>query len=264
MSEIDFVGEAKRIALAAQNAGISLRALGAVAFRLQCPNYVETHIKMGRELTDVDFAAYTKDEDKIEKFFTQNLHFDGQQHHAALTPGLFNGRHIYEDPQSGLHIDVFFDELNMCHIVNFRNRLSIDPITIALADLALEKLQIVTLNEKDVKDMLMLFAVYPIGDSDNGAINGKYISDILSKDWGFYYTTTTNLGKIRKGLPRYAEFFSEADRKTIEERITDLEKRIAAAPKSLKWKSRAVIGPKMQWYNDVEEVERADHLTDLE
>ena len=41
------------------------------------------------------------------------------------------------------------------------------------------------------------------------------------------------------------------------------EKMIAATPKSIKWKTRAIVGPKMQWYNDVEEVERADHLKDI-
>ncbi|MBF8285613.1 MAG: putative succinate dehydrogenase/fumarate reductase related rane subunit [Anaerolineales bacterium] len=43
-------------------------------------------------------------------------------------------------------------------MVKFQNRLHVDSPTIPLAELALEKLQIVHLNEKDVKDMLMLFA----------------------------------------------------------------------------------------------------------
>jgi hypothetical protein len=68
--------------------------------------------------------------------------------------------------------------------------------------MTLEKLQIVTLNEKDVKDMLMLFAAHPVGDTDKETINGAFIADIMCKDWGFYYTTTVNLGKIRKGIER--------------------------------------------------------------
>lgn len=49
-------------------------------------------------------------------------------------------------------------------MVKFQNRLHVDSPTIPLAELALEKLQIVRLNEKDVKDMLMLFAAHPVGD----------------------------------------------------------------------------------------------------
>jgi hypothetical protein len=149
------------------------------------------------------------------------------------------------------------------HVVKFQNWLHVDSPTIPLAELALEKLQIVHLNEKDVKDMLMLFAAHPAGDHDGETINGKYIADLLSKDWGFYYTTTLNLDKIRNGLPRYQPLFKPQDISYIQERITTLLGLIEQAPKSLMWKARAAIGTKMQWYNDVEEVERADHLNGI-
>jgi hypothetical protein len=86
----------------------------------------------------------------------------------------------------------------------------------------------------------------------------------MSKDWGFYYTTTMNLGKIRKGLERYKDLFTAQDNHNIQERITHLEQMIEKAPKSLGWKARAAIGTRVQWYNDVEEVERAEHLQHLD
>jgi len=263
MAEIDFVEEAKKIAAAAEEAGIMLRALGATAFRLHCPDQVDVHVAMERTLSDIDFAAYGKDEEKIEKFFENGLHFRSERRQAALTPGLFVGRHIYESPATGLHVDIFLDQLNMCHVVKFDNRLHVDSPTIPLAELTLEKLQIVHLNEKDVKDMLVLFAAHPVGDHDGETINGKFIANIMSKDWGFYYTSTVNLGKIRNGLSRYQHLFKPQDVNHIQERITTLLGMIEETPKSLKWKTRAAIGTRMQWYNDVEEVERADHLSDI-
>jgi hypothetical protein len=110
----------------------------------------------------------------------------------------------------------------------------------------------------------MLFASHPVGEIEQETINGKYIADIMSKDWGFYYTTTMNLGKIRKGLERYKDLFSAQDNQNIQDRITRLEQMIESTPKSLKWKARAAIGPRVQWYNDVEEVERAEHLQNLD
>ena len=263
MAEINFVEEAQKIAKTAQASGLTLRVLGATAFRLHCPNHVKVHIAMQRTLSDIDFAAYGKDEEQIEKFFENGLHFQSERRKAALTPGLFVGRHIYEDPHSGLHVDIFLDRLNMCHVVNFHNRLHVDSPTIPLAELTLEKVQIVTLNEKDIKDMLMLLAAHPVGDHDGETINGKYIAELLSKDWGFYYTTSLNLEKIRNGLPRYQHLFEPDDVTHIQEGITTLLGMIEGAPKSLKWKARAAIGPRVQWYNDVEEVERADHLSDI-
>jgi hypothetical protein len=262
MQQSEFVDEAKRIVARAEEAGVTLRVLGATAFRIHCPQYVDIHIAMGREITDIDFASYSKQDKLVEQFFTKD-NFTSDRKHAALTPGLFVGRHIYENPETGLHVDIFEDQLNMCHIVSFNNRLQQDSPTIPLAELTLEKVQIVTLNEKDIRDMLMLFAAHPVGDHDHETINGKYIAEVMSKDWGFYYTTTRNLEKIRSGIERYTHLFSTQDVQNISSRITDLSQMIDKAPKSLKWKARAAIGPRIQWYNDVEEVERADHLSDI-
>jgi hypothetical protein len=257
-----FTAEATRIAEEANKVGINLRVLGATAFRIHCPGYEDVHIAMGRDLSDIDFVGYSKEERKMEEFLAGVLHLHNRQQ-AALTPGLFAGRHIYINQETGLHVDVFIDKLDMCHVIDFRNRLQVDSPTIPLAELVLEKMQIVTLNEKDVKDMLMLLAVHDVGDNDNDTINGKYIADLLSKDWGFYYTTTLSLEKVRNGIERYKDVLKPGDAERVAGRIGKLSAMIEAAPKSLKWKARAAIGSKVQWYNDVEEVDRADHLADL-
>jgi hypothetical protein len=257
--EIDFVNEAISIVEKAQKQGLTLRVLGSTAFRIHCPDHVHIHISMGRDLTDIDFAAYSKEGERIEKFLSQDQ-FQSDRQKASLTPGLFAGRHIYENPSTGLHVDIFEDELNMCHLVNFRNRLHLDSPTLTLADLSLEKFQIVRINEKDIRDMLMLFASHPVGDTEQETINGKYIAGILSRDWGFYHTTTMNLVKIRSGLDRYKDLFTAQDMQNINDRITTLEQMIDKTPKSLSWKARSAIGTRVQWYNDVEEVDRAEHL----
>jgi hypothetical protein len=73
-----------------------------------------------------------------------------------------------------------------------------------------------------------------------------------------------NLGKIRKGLDRYHDLFTAKDNENILERISHLERMIESTPKSLVWKARAAVGTRVQWYNDVEEVERAEHLNNLD
>ena len=257
------VAEAERLALAGRAAGVTLSVLGATAFRIHCPEYVELHRAMGREISDIDFAAYSKQDREIEHFFLNGLETPFRAVRAALTPELFAHRRIYEQPETGTHVDIFLDELAMCHTIPFRGRLELDAPTLPLAELTLEKLQIVTLNEKDIKDMLILLAAHPVGDHDRETINGQYIAQLLSGDWGFYYTCTVNLGKIRAGLERYRQLFSADDARNILERIEQLTAMIEQAPKSLKWKMRAKVGPKVKWYNDVDDVERAEHLQDL-
>ncbi len=256
----NFVGEALGIVERAQAKGVFLRILGSTAFRIHSPEYVSVHEAMNRPLTDVDFAAYSKQDREIEAALTAEGY---KMVVAALTPELFAFRRIFNHPTNGIHIDVFLDELSFCHKIPFRNRLDVDSPTIPLAELVLEKTQIVTLNQKDIKDMLILLAAHPVGDNDKETINGKHIANLLSKDWGLYYTTTLSLDKIRKGLEQYRQPFSDQDARNILSRIDTLSKMIEEAPKSLAWKTRAKIGPRVKWYNDVDEVERADHLTDL-
>src|SRR5512142_547434 len=250
-----FVSEALGIVERAQAKGVFLRILGSTAFRIHSPEYISIHEAMNRPLTDVDFAAYSKQDREIEAALTAEGY---KMVVAAVTPELFAFRRIFNHPSNGIHIDVFLDELNFCHKIPFRDRLQVDSPTIPLAELVLEKTQIVTLNQKDIKDMLILLAAHPVGDNDNETINGKHIAGMLSKDWGLYYTTTLSLDKIRKGLEVYREPFSDQDVENIKARIDALSKMIEEAPKSLGWKTRARIGPKMKWYNDVDEVERAD------
>ena len=255
-----FVDQALGIVERAQTRGVYLRILGSTAFRIHSPDYVAVHKAMDRPLTDIDFMAYSKQDREMEAALI------GEGYKlvvAALTPELFATRRIFNHPTNGIHIDVFLDELSMCHKIPFRNRLEVDSPTIPLAELVLEKTQIVHLNEKDIKDMLILLAAHPVADHDRDTINGKYIAGLLSKDWGFYYTTKLNLSRIRKGLEVYRQPFSEQDVQHIIERLDLLEQMIEEAPKSIGWKARAAVGPKVKWYNDVDEVERAEHLEDL-
>jgi len=257
----EFERQALDIVRAAEKSGIHLRLLGAVAFRIHCPAHRDLQLAMQRVLTDIDFAAYYKQEKAIDKFFMKELGYESQQ--AALTPGLMVGRKIYDDPGGTRpHIDVFFDKLNMCHVVSWeKGRLEIDSVTISLADLMLEKLQIVHINEKDVKDVMMLLREHEVGDHDHEVVNIDYISKLMSKDWGFYHTSTTNLRKIKSLLGEY-DALSAEDRDVISVRIDEMLAMIEKEPKSVGWKLRAKIGTKKQWYNDVEEVERAEHLID--
>lgn len=255
-----FVGEALGLVERAQAKGVYLRILGSTAFRIHSPEYVSAHEAMNRPLTDIDFAGYSKQDRAMEAFLQEEGY---KLVVAAVTPEIFALRRIFNHPNNGIHIDVFLDELNFCHKLPFRDRLEADSPTIPLAELVLEKTQIVTLNQKDIKDMLILLAAHPIGDNDKETINGKHIAGLLSKDWGLYYTTTLSLDKIRKGLETYRQSFSDQDVENIRARIDQISRMIEEAPKTMGWKVRARVGPKVKWYNDVDEVERAEHLAEL-
>jgi hypothetical protein len=158
----------------------------------------------------------------------------------------------FHSPSNGPDIDVFLDELRMSHTLVFKDRLKLDLPTIPLVDLLLEKMQIVQINEKDIKDTILLLREHAVGNGESETIDSQHLSKLLSNDWGFYYTVTTNLKKVTEFLPVYTAL-SEDDRKDVSSKVSALIEKIESAPKSAKWKMRATVGTKKKWYEDVEE-----------
>jgi hypothetical protein len=241
-----FIEEAIRIQREAENEGIQLRLLGSLAFRLQCPKNAAHFEALDRRITDIDFAASTRNRDELITFFRQQGYVVDEN--TLYLGGGF--RYIFEHPRDKTHIDIFFDRLEMCHTVTFQDRLGIDDRTISLADLLLEKMQIVEISRKDFKDTAILLLEHDVGQDDR-AIDMKYICRIMSHDWGFFHTFSTNLGKLRTVVGQF-DTFDEREKEIIRRRIDAILEGINNSEKSLKWKARAKIGTRIRWYRQVD------------
>lgn len=252
--EREFLAERSRLLEAMdrpENRGLSLRLIGALAFRTHCPEYGRIQDALGRVFTDIDFVAYSRDFKAVIQFLTEA----GYEEDKMVTRLFGEGRLIFHDPHFGRHIDVFLDKLDFCHPLPFVGRLEADRPTMPLAELLLEKMQIVRINEKDLIDTIMLLREHPIGDGDDQTINARVICNFTSEDWGWWRTLTGNLDAVLEVLNRYAQLGPE-DIRIVTERVGQLRARIDAAPKSRKWKMRAAVGERVRWYKDVEELLR--------
>ncbi len=244
----EFVGEAVKIVEGAQEQGIVLRLMGALAVSYHCPQYGHIHERMERTPTDIDFASYSKFKSKLTTFL-QSLGYMTDTRMMSFPSYAEGKRYIYHGKTQ---VDVFFDELRMCHTIDWSRRLEVDNPTIPLADIVLEKLQIVEINPKDIKDLILLFLEHDVGDTDKETINGKYIAELFSKDWGFYHTSTTNLNKTKALMGEYIKL-SEDEARTVRERVDRLLLTIENQPKSMGWKMRSRVGTKQKWYTEVSE-----------
>ena len=247
-----FVEEAFRIIEKGKEKGIVFRLLGSIAVKHHSPKYRYLYDEMKRPLTDIDLMTYGKFREGMRKFF-KDLGYE------TINPRFFalygKKRQIYWSDEKKWQVDIFFDELDMCHRVDFRNRLELDDPTITLTDILLEKMQIVKINPKDIKDTIIMLLEHDVGDNEEETLNIKYISMLLSKDWGYYYTVTTNLKKVKDYIGEFSSLTDE-NRKVVSDRIDKILEKIENEPKSLKWKIRAKVGTKKKWYKEVEEVER--------
>lgn len=244
-----FENELKRIIKASNDAGIILRVIGSLAFQSHCPKFGYLQAAMGRAYTDIDFAAYRKQTKEIQELMAA-LGYRENREVFIVSEG---ERAIFDKPEVGLHVDVFYEKLDFCHIIRWEGRLEVDDPSIPLAEMLLEKMQIVQINEKDVIDTIMLLLEHPLGGIDNETINIKRVAGLCGSDWGLWRTTTMNLEKVRVLAQGYEQLTAEQKAK-IDTQVKTALARLDQEPKSLAWRLRARVGDRVKWYKDVDEV----------
>lgn len=269
-----FIEEGVRIVNEAEKRGYIIRILGGLAIRLHSKDHEKFAINIGRiggaefkgqEYSDIDFISYDKYRKKLTKFFTEELNYIKRRATLSTAASI---RQIYFHPQGWFYIDVFYDKLVVAnHPIDFRGRLELDKPTVPVTELLLEKIQIwEAFSEKDLKDILILLRSHDISERDEREkINGKYIARILSNDWGFWYTATTNLKKTRMIIDKLNKYqnevnidpskITEEDINIINSRIDKLLEMINEEPKTFGWRMRAKIGTRKRWYQPVERPE---------
>ncbi|HJZ47718.1 MAG TPA: hypothetical protein VKE41_11155 [Roseiflexaceae bacterium] len=240
--------EARRIVTAAQARGVLLRLLGGLAVRLRSPS--ASHRALARGYPDIDFVTVSRGSRAVEALLTE-LGYEPNKEFNLLNG---SSRLLFYDPERERQIDVFVGQFEMCHRLPIGERLDRDQLTVPLAELLLTKLQIVQLNEKDVRDVCALLLDHPLGEGDGEAINLARIAQLCAEDWGLWKTVTISLQKVQDFCDAYD--LEAASKLTIVERVGILRQALDSTPKSLKWKLRAKLGERVQWYELPEEVQR--------
>jgi hypothetical protein len=216
-----------------------------VAVRLRAP---ELPPALSREYKDLDFAVSKKKAGDADKLLREA----GYEPHITFNAMHARERALFFDDQHGRQVDVFIDSFRMCHQIPLNDRLDGDQPTVPLAELLLTKLQIIELNEKDVRDTVLLLYGHPVDEHDDDAVNAARIASLCAADWGLWRTITANLERCRSHIDDYQ--LDPADRDRISTRFDELLGRIEEEPKSRGWKLRARVGERKRWYELPEEV----------
>ena len=244
-----FENELKRIITASDEAGILLRVIGSLAFQMHCPQFGYLQAAMGRAYTDIDFAAYSKQTKQTQAMMAGLGYVENREVFIASE----GERAIYDKADIGLHVDIFYEKLDFCHAIYWAGRLEVDSPTIPLAELLLEKMQIVQINEKDVIDTIMLLLEHPLGNEDKETINIKLAAALCANDWGLWRTTTMNLDKVKQLAQGYSQLTPE-QKSNVVSQVDKALARLNNEPKSLAWRMRDRVGDRVKWYKDVDEV----------
>jgi hypothetical protein len=247
-NQSELITELHRLVDSAETKGIHLRAIGGLAVRL---HHKGDHPAFMRTYPDLDFVVARKQRREFEAFMTEV----GYSPHKQFN--LLNGAHrqIYFENKTEMKIDIFVGDFEMCHKIPLEDRLTLDPVTIPLAELLLSKAQIVELNRKDLLDMTSLLYYNETGKDDVGKINLAQIAQLCSADWGLYKTTSINLKRV-DDLVDKEETFTKEERDRVLARTGDILRTFEEMPKPLAWQLRDRVGTRVRWYEEVEEVAR--------
>jgi hypothetical protein len=246
----DPLAEALRLIDLARDKHLILRLMGGLAIHARVPTWTA---RIDREGRDIDLATRSKDRWKLRDLLTAEGYAPDKSYNA-----IHGYKQLYfSDPVSGRPVDVLIERMEMCHVVEFGDRLGLDSPTLPLADLLLTKLQIVKINRKDVLDALVLLGEFPLGSGDDATINVPLIARTAGSDWGWWRTIRQNLDRF-DGFVLEALDSGELDvgrplRHDLTEQIATLRNAIDAAPKSIKWRLRDQVGDRVQWYREPEE-----------
>ena len=227
---------------------IPLKLIGGQAVRLLCPLYPHR----ARNDQDMDFVSVSTKKREIMEFLAEQG-FVGDQRFNTL----HGDRQMYfTTADGGTSVDVIMDKLNMCHVLEFKDRIDRMPFTLDVADLLLTKLQIFEFNRKDLHDVVHMLSGYEVRDGDEpGTIGTGRIGKIVGEDWGWWRTVSGNLDKVVElATGEHSDLVPEARKHDPIEQAKQLRAFCDACPKTVRWKLRSKVGERVQWYELPEEV----------
>jgi hypothetical protein len=123
---------------------------------------------------------------------------------------------------------------------------------VPLSELLLTKLQIIEVNEKDIRDTVLLLYGHEVAQHDDDAVNGVRIAALCATDWGLWRSITANLERCRAHVEDYQ--LAEEERARVVARLDELLERIEVEPKSRRCQLRAKLDERKRWYELPEEV----------
>jgi len=240
----DPIDEAGRIAEAARQKKVGLKLLGGAGIHVHSPSAHKAPLK--RKYGDLDYAISKRDRKGVLDLFP-SLGYEANERFNLMQG---DRRLYFFDPANGRQVDVFIDVFKMSHVIDLRGRLDHEGPCASPSDLLLSKLQIYEMNRKDLVDLVALLLDHPVESGwGDEVIDSGYIARVAAGDWGFYRTLQVNTEKLRATLGEL-----DVDRGLVESRLDQVWSAVEAQPKPLKWKLRAQVGDRVQWYELPEEV----------
>jgi hypothetical protein len=223
--------------------GVPMRLLGGLAVYALAPS--ARRPPLARAYRDFDLAVPARRGPAASRVLEANGLVPDRHFNA-----LHGARRMVFTAREGYGVDLLIGTFQMCHALAIEDGFDADATTIAPADLLLTKLQIVSIEPKDLGDAAALVLDLAPG-SGAGTIDVDRFVAPLADDWGFFHTVELNVPKLRAFG---GQTLQGADARIVSQRLGELAAAMNAAPKSMRWRLRSRVGERVVWYETPEEV----------
>ncbi|MGH9463544.1 MAG: nucleotidyltransferase family protein [Vicinamibacteria bacterium] len=226
---------------------VELRLFGGLAIAL-LTRYREVFGEE-RRVRDIDFVANRNDHRRAcEHLLKEGWKPDRSEFHVGISR-----RTSFLSEEHGVRVEIYADPLVFSHRLDFGSRLRVAGFTLSPADLLLTKLQVADLTKPDVLDIVAILSSCGFSRGSEAAalakdIECKRLEEVAGADWGLWYTCRQNVEVVLEWMAQSAGLQAGSAAKAADELLETLEE----APKSWKWRARALIGTRLRWYYEVE------------
>ncbi len=260
--------EARRIIDAGNDRDVVVRLTGGLAVR----HYAIDLDFAERDYSDIDLVGLRRQAGELHDLFAdlgylENLYVaqatgNGQRQFFKPADQLESRAHFAKRGARYLpvvtsippadHIDVFLDAMRMDHVVEMRERLTLNTYAIPPADLFLCKLQIFYLSEKDIHDVVTLCKdVYVDFEDRPGVLDLRHVAETCADDWGLYIDVMSNVDTALERLDQYDLTINDFTR--VRRTLELAQSMMTDEAKSLRWRLRARVGKRLAWRREVED-----------
>jgi hypothetical protein len=234
-------GTAERILAIADSQNVKLRILGGLGIYLKCTDFQTLLDKYREPLSDIDLVCLSKDIESVEKAIV----FLGYKQNTSWKMHFGYQRRIFYTPEE-ITVEIYLDKLYLCQEIDLRSYLDVDSPTLSPTELFLSRIQRVKLAPKDIFDLGVLLTAKDLGIGGPDTIDLGRVASLTAVSWPWWKTIHDNLNLLLSALPPVL------NSELLRSRLLGLSGAIEQAQKSLGWKMRALVGPRIQWYANVE------------
>jgi len=236
------IAEALRLLDRGHESGVPLRLFGSVGVFVRCTNSRNFLLRNKIHPRDIDFASIGKFRESVRKFLVSQ----GYRVPSGGVLSPYMDREIFiRSDTAPVKVEVFFDELRFVHPIKLQTDFENDSQTLTLDTLLMSKLQIRTLSEADIVQLIALLLQRESELTARSRVDDSAIAARSSLDYRCWRDFRCALSTVRVREGQKTVLLTESEKERLDRIVLYLDSSLLSAPRRVSWwlgRAKAILG----------------------